>query len=125
MILDTNALSAFHRGNLRVREIIAQNPGPFLPVVVIGEYRFGLLSASNRLVQISWLEGLTRQWTVLDTGAVTAAHYADLRHFLRAEGRPIPSNDTWIAALAREHHLPILTHDAHFDNLPGIEVTKF
>jgi predicted nucleic acid-binding protein len=125
LILDTNALSAFSRGDLHVRQLIAQNPGPFLPVIVLGEYRFGLLSASNRSAQISWLEGLAREWTVLEISVATAGHYADLRVFLRGQGRPIPSNDTWIAALAREHNLPILTNDFHFDGIPGVDIARF
>ena len=39
-------------------------------------------------------------------------------HFVKAElaqrGRPIPGNDLWIAAMARQHDLPLATRDAHF-----------
>ena len=48
MILDTNALSAFADGNQNVRETIVDAAGPYLPVIVIGEYRFGLLSSRDR-----------------------------------------------------------------------------
>ena len=37
------------------------------------------------------------------------------------QGRPIPENDVWIAALARQHELPIVSRDEHFDDVPGVE----
>lgn len=36
-------------------------------------------------------------------------------------GRLIPTNDIWIAALARRHHTPVLSQDRHFDHVPGIQ----
>jgi predicted nucleic acid-binding protein len=48
LILDTNALSAFAEGTPSVGEKIARAPGPYLPVIVVGEYRFGLLAARDR-----------------------------------------------------------------------------
>jgi tRNA(fMet)-specific endonuclease VapC len=38
---------------------------------------------------------------------------------------PIPANDTWIAALARQHGLPVLSNDAHFDVVAGIQRIAF
>ena len=57
---------------------------------------------------------------VLDVNSETARHYADVREELRRAKTPIPENDLWIAALARQHDLPVITRDAHFDNVPGI-----
>ncbi|MCI0352822.1 MAG: PIN domain-containing protein [Acidobacteriales bacterium] len=122
MILDTNALSAFAEGNLAVRETIATSEGPCLPVVVVGEFRFGLMSSRNRNSGLALLEALTREWRLLDLTLDTTLHYAAIRHVLRERGAPIPSNDAWIAALARQHALPILTSDAHFGDLPGVDV---
>ena len=51
----------------------------------------------------------------------TAEAYADVRDELKRSGRPIPGNDLWIAALARQHALPLLSRDRHFDFVPGIK----
>ncbi len=120
MILDTNAVSAFAEGNPSVRKQIAATPGPYLPVIVIGEYRFGLLEARDRERRLAWLEALARHWTVLEVSADTATAYAEIRQSLKAQATPIPSNDVWIAALARQHNLSILSADAHFDKVAGI-----
>lgn len=60
MILDTNAITSFAEGNLSAREKIATGPGPHLPVIVIGEYRFGLLEGRDRPRRLAWSEQLTR-----------------------------------------------------------------
>ena len=51
----------------------------------------------------------------------TSRFYADIRHELRLAGQPIPENDLWIAALARQHGLTLLSNDAHFDHLSGLK----
>ena len=60
---------------------------------------------------------------VMNVDEKTARHYAELFATLRARGTPIPTNDLWIAALARQHRMPLLTFDARFATVPGIEVT--
>jgi predicted nucleic acid-binding protein len=48
-------------------------------------------------------------------------HSADMSLELRQAGRPIPANDIWIAALCRQHELPLLSRDRHFDTVSGIQ----
>ncbi len=50
----------------------------------------------------------------------TTTTYAALRVALKAAGKPIPANDAWIAALALEHRLSVLSRDAHFDFVEGV-----
>jgi predicted nucleic acid-binding protein len=58
---------------------------------------------------------------VLGGDEPTAERYAQIRGELKRIGRPIPSNDLWIAALARQHALPLLSRDQHFDAVPGLK----
>lgn len=125
MIVDTNALSAFAERNQAVGESLINSDGPYLPVVVIGEYRFGLLSSRAREKRLAWLAELMQQWTVLEISKETAVHYAELRLQLKDAATPIPSNDTWIAALARQHGLRVLSNDSHFDLISGIQRVSF
>lgn len=121
MILDTNALSAFAEGEQAVRDAITSHPGPYLPVIVLGEYRFGLMQLRDQRRRMAWLEGLLAQWTVLEITGETTLAYAEIRQVLKRNATPIPPNDTWIASLARQHGLSILSSDPHFDLVPGIE----
>jgi predicted nucleic acid-binding protein len=51
----------------------------------------------------------------------TSGHYARIRAKLKKAGRPIPSNDLWIAALCRQHRLPLMSQDGHFDAVPDLK----
>jgi len=51
----------------------------------------------------------------------TAIAYAALRVALKRSGHPIPANDAWIAALALQHRLPVLSRDGHFDVVPNLD----
>ena len=91
-----------------------------LPVVVIGEYRYGVLRSQRRDSLESWLDRTIKTVRVGVINLATANSYAAVRVMLRRKGRPIPTNDGWIAALALQHRLPLLSRDTHFDNVDGL-----
>ena len=121
MILDTNALSAAAEGNPGIMAILARAHRLALPVIVIGEYRFGIAQSRHRARYGRWLDGLIADCEVLGVGEQTAHHYAAIGVELRQAGKPIPANDLWIAALCREHDLPLLSRDRHFDAVSPIQ----
>ena len=121
MILDTNAVSALLAGDEALGRLLDQADYQHLPVVVIGEYRYGLLRSRLRRRLELLLEALIDESIVLAVDQVTANVYAQVRDELRQAGRPLPENDVWIAALARQHGEPIVSHDKHFDHVPGID----
>jgi len=120
LILDTNAVSALLGGDLGVSEVLVLADRHELPVVVIGEYRFGLLHSTHRDALEPLLEQLIRESTVLRIDSATALCYARVRSALRTAGTPIPENDVWISALAVQHSLPVVSRDAHFDRVDGV-----
>lgn len=115
MILDTNALSAWCDGEGALLAVLPGDRPLFLPVIVLGEYRFGIKAARDRKTRETWLATVESAVTVLDVTTETAKHYAGVREEIRQARTPIPENDLWIAALARQHSLPVITRDAHFD----------
>ncbi len=120
MILDTNAVSALADG-VTALEVAAREVRRFsIPVIVLGEFRFGIQRSRHRARYAAWLEELVEVSSVLDIDRQTASGYAAIREALRRRGRPIPSNDTWIAALALQYELPVLSQDAHFDEVAGV-----
>lgn len=120
MILDTNALSAFVNGDTEVGAILSRQMRATIPVIVLGEFRYGIATSSHRSAYEAWLESELVHFEILPVKEETAAAYATLRVALRRSGRPIPANDAWIAALAIEHGLPILSRDQHFDVVPNL-----
>jgi tRNA(fMet)-specific endonuclease VapC len=89
-------------------------------VIVIGEYRYGLLSSRHRDHLQKLLATLIRESIVLLVYETTAETYSHVRSELRQKGRPIPENDIWIAALARQHRQPVVSRDGHFDEVSGL-----
>lgn len=115
MILDTNALSAFIDGDEAVAAILRRQSSAAIPVVVLGEFRYGIAASRHRKAYETWLDAHLAAFDVLSITPETAVPYAALRVDLKATGKPIPANDAWIAAIAMQHGLPILSRDEHFD----------
>ena len=121
MILDTNALSAFADGDSGVGEVLRRQPRAAIPVIVLGEFRYGIASSRHRVAYETWLTAELPHFDVLAVTEETAVTYAALRVALKRSGRPIPANDAWIAALALQHRMPVLSRHEHFDAVPGLE----
>lgn len=121
MILDTNALSAFLKEDRSVLRYVDEAEAFCLPVIVLGEYRFGLTGSKDRAALTAKLDALVADATVLVIDEFTTREYAAVRAELKAAGTPIPENDVWIAALVRQHNMPLLTRDGHFDYVPQLE----
>jgi len=122
VILDTNALSAFADGDAVLLEVLKAEAVSelSLPVIVLGEYRFGIRGSRYRRTYEKWLSAMLADCSVLPVLDSTTPYYAGICQELRDAGRPIPTNDLWIAALCREHQLPLVSRDVHFDVVPGL-----
>jgi len=120
MILDTNALSALIDGDPEIEGVIRDFESLKLNSISLGEYRFGILQSRHRTEYENQLSQLETDFEVLTVDVTTATFYALVRHELKSLGRPIPYHDIWIAALARQHGLPIVSRDSHFDSVRGI-----
>ena len=120
MILDTNAISAMAEDDRDILPVLRVHPQIRVPVIALGEYRHGILGSRRRAELEEWLSALLAVTPVLAVVEATSRHYAAIVRELRSVGRPIPINDIWIAALARQHGLPILSRDGHFDEVQGV-----
>ena len=120
MILDTNALSAFVDGEPTVGARLSAEARVAIPVIVLGEFRYGISGSRHRGAYERWLEDHLPEFEILTVTEPTTHAYARIRVSLRKLGRPIPANDAWVAALALQYRLPVLSHDEHFDAVPGV-----
>jgi tRNA(fMet)-specific endonuclease VapC len=121
VILDMNGLSAMADGDPGLEHILSQANEVAIPVIVLGEYRYGIAQSRNRVRYEKWLAAVIATCRILRVDEGTAAEYASIRSELKRRGRPIPGNDVWIAALARQHALPVLSRDEHFDSVPKLK----
>ena len=115
MILDTNSLSAMADGEPKLEPILQAARELAIPVIVLAEYRYGIAQSRFRRRYERWLTELVPTCRVLVVDEETASEYATIRGELKRTGQPIPANDAWIAAVARQHGMPVISRDEHFD----------
>lgn len=120
MILDTNAVSAMADKDSRLMEVIASGSSLALSFIAYAEFRYGLLGSKRPEGGIRLLADLTASIPLLLPDKETLEEYARVKDHLKRTGRIIPDNDIWIGALARQHDMPVLSRDRHFDFIPGI-----
>ena len=123
-LADTSVFIAFESG--RVVDIGALPELLRVSVITIGELRQGVLSAPEVDVRAARLDTLTRALS-LEPVSVTdsvAESWALLRVQLRSSGRSMPINDSWIAATAMALRIPVVTQDADYDDVPGLDVIR-
>ncbi|HEY4330739.1 MAG TPA: type II toxin-antitoxin system VapC family toxin [Phycisphaerae bacterium] len=120
--LDTNRYSDMARGQVDALDIVANASEVYVPFVVIGELRAGFKQGSREAANEEKLQVfLARPGVViLYADEETTREYASIEARLRKQGRAIPSNDVWIAAITIQHGLTLYSRDPHFDNLPEI-----
>jgi tRNA(fMet)-specific endonuclease VapC len=126
VLTDTNAYVAFCKGEAWASQPIQAADPVLVPIIVLGELRAGFAagakSAENEKHLTRFLNSPRVEVLPLDEGTTRA--YATLYVYLRRAGKPIPTNDLWIAALAYQHSVPLLTQDAHFQHLPQLALAQ-
>lgn len=115
MILDTNALSALAEKDASLIGKLGQARRIAVTLISLGEFNFGIRRSRRRAELENWLRALLTRAEVLAPDLDTIEPYAAIRAELQMAGTPIPANDCWIAALVRQHHLPLMSRDRHFD----------
>ena len=122
--LDTNAYSDFMRGVAERVELVRTVPAIVLPLIVLAELRAGFAAGNRESANAANLQRFlaSPRVSVLAPDEQTTHHYAGLHRQLRRAGRPIPTNDLWIAALAVQHDLVLCTADRHFRWIPQLVV---
>jgi tRNA(fMet)-specific endonuclease VapC len=127
VLLDTNAYSALRRGNEHVAQQVRSSEEVLLSVVVVGELLFGFRNGSlyeeNARVLGSFLEDPLVRLLPVTWG--TANLFGRISAGLRKKGRPIPTNDIWIAAHAMESGADLISADPHFSHVEGLQWVSF
>jgi tRNA(fMet)-specific endonuclease VapC len=123
VLLDTNIIIQLFADDAGVRLGVAHADAVFVPVIALGELFYGARQSGRVAANLERITAFAAAAAVLVCDGATAAAYGELKAVLRAQGTPIPENDIWIAALARQHALKLATRDIHFEAVPGLDVT--
>ena len=126
ILLDTNAYSEMKRGQHGVADLVRAAHEVVMSTVVVGELLFGFAlgsrSGPNRKELRAFLAA--EQVSLVPVTLVTAERFGLVAAALRKKGRPIPTNDVWIAAHALETGADLVSFDEHFAEIDGLAWVK-
>ena len=116
ILIDTNASVAFiKRGDAEAVEILRHADQIGMSTAGLGELLSGF--AAGRRETENWRElGAfldSARVKLLPVEADTAEFYSRVYLALRRKGKPIPTNDLWIAATVLQHGAAVFSHDQH------------
>lgn len=123
-VVDTSVLIARETG--RSVDTRSLPDGLAVSVVTIGELRVGVLAAEDVDIRDRRLSTLVGALSLdpLPVDLAVAEAWARLRQELLVRGRRMPVNDSWIAATAIAHGVPVVTQDDDYDDVPGLAVVR-
>jgi tRNA(fMet)-specific endonuclease VapC len=124
LVLDTSAYALADIGRAEAIEAMEKADELWLPVVVYGELYAGFRQGSR--FERNW-EKLNRflaefEVPIIEITPAVAEGYGDILLDLRKEGRPIPTNDLWIAACCHSVRGTLLTADRHFMDVERLRI---
>jgi tRNA(fMet)-specific endonuclease VapC len=120
VLLDTSVVIPHLRGDKVLSARLTQVTSIHIPWVVLGELLFGAQRAVRPQEALTQVRTFVRTVVLLLPDEGTAESYGVLKAELARIGKPIPDNDLWIAAVARQWDLPVATRDAHFAAVPSL-----
>ena len=124
-LLDTNVVIALLSGDSHVRKKLASAVQAAVPLPAVGELYFGAFKSSRAAENLARLERMVPDWFVIECDRSTAREYGLIKNRLKVKGTPIPENDLWIAAIALQHDLVLVTRDDHFARVQDLKHTRW
>ena len=124
-LLDTNIIIALFADEAIVKNKLIQASEVFIPSFAIGELCYGARKSGQVQSNLVRVDELVTTSTILVCDAETARQYGKVKNKLRLKGRPLPENDVWIATLALQYDLILVTRDAHFQEVENLKTVPW
>jgi tRNA(fMet)-specific endonuclease VapC len=120
-LLDTNIIIALFANEQNILGHLQMASEVFIPSIVIGELYFGAYKAIHTVKNIQRINEFVTNNVILGCDTETAYHYGQIKANLRSKGKPLPENDIWIASIAKQHQLILVTRDTHFNEIENLQ----
>lgn len=124
-LLDSNIVIAIFNDDQPVIDKAAQAAEIYIPSIAVGELYYGAFNSSRKQINTDRIDQFRTIVSVLACDDYTAKYYGQIKKGLKDSGTPIPENDIWIAAIALQHGLTLVTRDSHFDRIEGLRAEKW
>lgn len=124
-LLDTNIVIAMFADEETIQEKRQKADKVFLPSPVVGELCYGARKSSRPMENLTRVNRLIQDFRVIPCNLETAQWFGIIKDRLRRKGTLIPDNDIWIAAIAMQRGLILVTRDAHFDEVESLQTERW
>jgi len=124
-ILDTNIIIALFANEASVNDNLAQAEEVFVSSIAIGELYFGARKSGRATENLFRIDEFAANSVVLGCDTETARRYGEIKNALRIKGCPLPENDIWIAAIAFQYDLILITRDIHFNEIDNLKMMRW
>ena len=121
-LLDTNIVIALFDNEPTVTASLRKVQDIFVPSIVIGELYYGAQGSGRVKQNVAHVDNFVVVNRILACNSKTSETYGLVKSALKKKGRPIPDNDIWIAAITLQHNLTLVTRDAHFNEVDGLQI---
>lgn len=125
LLLDTNIVISLINNDPAVVRAIVDAEDIMIPSIVIGELYYGAFKSGKIPENLSRIEEFSSASAIVSCDETTGRHYGFIKNALREKGRPIPENDIWIAALAQQYCMTLVSRDRHFAEIDGLSVISW
>lgn len=124
-LLDTNIIISIFAKDPQIHNRLANAEEVFIPCIAIGELCFGAYKSLKIEENLARIDEFAINNTVLACDTDTARIYGDIKNRLKEKGQPIPEKDIWIAAIAQQYTLILITKDTHFDLVENLKIESW
>lgn len=120
-LLNTNIVIALFADEPVVKDQLREAEEVFVPSTVLGELYYGAHKSRRVGQNVGRIDDFAARSVILSCETETARRYGEVKDGLRQKGRPIAENDIWIAAIALQNDLTLVTRDAHLREVDGLK----
>jgi tRNA(fMet)-specific endonuclease VapC len=120
ILLDTSIVVELFTGNKIIADRISKQTEFYVPAIVLGELYTGIFSSGQESKNLKKLKDFLTIATILEIDEQTAEYYGKIMSELRKRGKPIPTNDVWIAAMALQYEFTLIARDKHFKEIKNL-----
>jgi tRNA(fMet)-specific endonuclease VapC len=124
-LLDTNIVIEIFNGNKKYADKINKLQAFYLPSIVVGELYTGVNRVSNKAKHLKKLNLFLELCTVLNVDVDTSKYYGEIIAALYKKGKPLPTNDVWIAAMTIQNNCILVTNDNHFKEIENLNIENW
>ena len=124
-LLDTNIIIRMFTGDPAIQEKMLNRDNLFLASPAVGELYYGAQKSTKISENLRKIDIFVQQSIIFSCDLETAQWFGIIKDRLRRDGRSIPNNDIWIAAIAMQNDLILVTRDSHFDEVESLQTERW